>query len=144
MLWQKDSVDGTSGLLSSDDARAALTTYRTEGGEGPLYLGIRDRDGNLFQLSFTLISEASEQALLGELAVWDHDTVPLVAHLGRAAVFAEARVFAAAADECEAALAVAPESPDLVMNAIEAHRRTGNRERVEELLRRLPSKPNTQ
>ena len=137
-VWRQDSVDGASGSLTSEAARQALAAYRAERGEGPLVLRLIDSDGSDTRVSFSLISELSERSLTQDLAFWEKDTVPFVSHLGRAAVFARARMFAPAAEEYEAALEAAPESRDLLISAILAHRRTGNVRRAAELTKRLP------
>jgi hypothetical protein len=138
VVWRQDGVGGAPGSLASEPARQALATYRAEMGEGPLLLRVVDSDSNVTQVSFSLISALGEQSLRQELALWDRDTGQLVSHLGRASVFARARMFAQAADEYEAALLAAPESRDLLISTILSHRRTGNVARVEELTTRLP------
>jgi hypothetical protein len=137
-VWRQDSVDGASRSLESDAARQALATYRSQSGTGPLVLRLIDSDGNATDVSFSLISTSGEQSLRKDLSHWDRDTVTLVSHLGRASVFESARMFAAAADEFEAALEVAPASRDLLVRTILAHRRTGNVDRAAELTKRLP------
>jgi hypothetical protein len=137
-IWRQDSVDGASGKLTSDAARRALATYRAGGSEGPLFLKLIDSDGNDAEVTFSVISELSEQSLRRDLALWARDTVPFVSHLGRAAVFARAGMFVPAAEEYEAALLAAPESRDLLISAILAHRRAGNVDRAAELTKRLP------
>lgn len=137
-LWRRDAVAGTHGSIIPTNARRALATYRASGGEGPLFLNLIDGDGKKILVSFSLISEAGEQSLKKDLSFWDAEPVPFIAHVGRASVFTRARMFADAAEEYEEALKGAPESRDVLISTIAAHQRTGNIDRANELMKRLP------
>ena len=136
--WQEDDIDGKLGLWDSPKARQALTEYRAEGEEAPLLLRYTDSCANRIDVTFSLLSAKSEASLRGELASWDKDTVKLMAHLGRAYVFESYNEFPEVAEEYEAALKLVPESRDLLIRTILAHRRTGNLAREEQLIKRLP------
>jgi len=137
-VWSKDDVDGTTGLLESEESKKALKKYRTESGQGPLTLRLTDSCANNLSVTFSLISMESEASLKEELKFWDDQNGPLLTHLGRASVYERYRMFPQAADEYEAGLKNAPESRDLLIRTILAHRNTGNQVRELELSKRLP------
>jgi hypothetical protein len=137
-VWRQNDIDGSSGSLDSDAARQALTIYRAGVGQGPLLLRLADSCANETLVSFSLLSVKSEAALKEELAFWDKRTGSLMLHLGRAYVFDRYKIFPKAAEEYEAALKVAPQSRELLIRTILAHRSTGNFARREQLTKRLP------
>jgi hypothetical protein len=57
--------------------------------------------------------------------------------IGRAYEYGHYGLLIESAEEYDAALALAPESRDLIVSAIEAYNRTGNYVRVAELQKRL-------
>jgi hypothetical protein len=136
-LWRQDNVDGTVGSLDSALARQALNTYRAKVGEGTLFLKFTDSCGHTDQARFDVLSLEDEQALKTELGLWNDETDKLIAHLGRASVFVSYRMFPQVAEEYEAALALAPQSHDLLKRTIDAHLKSGNRVRVTQLEKRL-------
>jgi hypothetical protein len=139
LLWEGDNVDGGLGLWDSRDARQALIKYRADGEEAPLLLRLSDSCANQIDVTFSLLSVKSETSLRNELKGWDKNDVKLMVYLGRASVFESYRLFPQAAEEYEAALKLAPESHDLLMRTIWAHRNTGNYARELELKSRLPA-----
>jgi len=138
VLWEEGDIDGSLGLWNSNKARQALTRYRADGEEAPLLLRLTDSCANQIDITFSLLSARSEASLKEELGRWDKNLVELMVHLGRAYVFESYRIFSGVAEEYEAALKVAPESHDLLIRTILAHRITGNYAREQELTRRLP------
>jgi hypothetical protein len=138
-IWRQNDIGGSAGSLDSAAARQALTKYRAEVGQGPLLLRLADSCANESLVPFSLLSAKSEAALKEELAFWDKESGRLMPHLGRAYVFDRYKIFPEAAGEYEAALKAAPESRELLIKTIMAHRSTGNFARAEELGRRMPA-----
>jgi hypothetical protein len=132
-VWRQEGIDGASGLLSPDTARQALAGYREEKPSAVLQLKLTDTCGDEDQVTFTLVSAASEKSLDAELMAWPANTNDLITHLGRASVFVDYEMFPEAADEYEAALRLAPNSHDLLKRTIDAERRIGNRARAKAL-----------
>jgi len=141
-LWDQTNVDGTLGVLSSDSARQALLNYRSKSSATLLRLKLVDSCGDSDEATFDLLSVADEQALKTELAQWDSDADKLLTHLGRASAFSDRRMFFQAAEEYEAALALAPDSHDLIDSTIGAERKAGNLRRAMELEKRLAAESN--
>ena len=135
-LWGQSNVDGSAGKLDSEAVRKALADYQAAGGQQILVLTMADSDGNKTRVTFGLPSKASEQELEKELAEWGRVEDPLLRSIGRAYAFSRRTLLVEAAEEYEVALALAPESQDLISTAIEAHGRTGNYARVQELRKR--------
>jgi hypothetical protein len=140
-LWGQDGVNGGIGQFVSEAARQAVGKYRDAGGEGPLTLVLLDSGGSESRVSFFPLSVQAGEVLDQELGMWDKEVSSLMRHVCRAYSFARRRMFTEVADEYEAALEVEPDSQDLLAAAIEAHRRTGNSERVRELTQRLSAHP---
>jgi hypothetical protein len=132
-LWRQEGIDGASGLLSPDAARQALVRYREKNLSAVLQLKLTATCGDEDQVTFTLVSAASEKSLDAELMAWGGNTNDLITHLGRASVFVDYEMFPEAADEYEAALRLAPDSHDLLNRTIDAERRIGNRARAKAL-----------
>lgn len=138
-LWRQKIGGPASGRLVSKEARRALAKYREEHGHGPLRLVLLDGAGReLYSTSFSILTASDERSVARELAFWDKRPAGLWRRLGRAGVFIRHRMFGEGADEYEAALALAPESEELLRRTIEAHRQTGNADREAALTRRLP------
>jgi hypothetical protein len=132
-LWRQEGIDGASGLLTPDTARQALAGYREKKPSAVLQLKLTDTCGDEDQVTFTLVSAASEKSLDAELMAWAGSTDDLITHLSRASVFVDYEMFPEAADEYEAALRLAPDSHDLLKRTIDAERRIGNRARAKAL-----------
>ena len=137
-LWEEENIDGSLGLWDSPKARQKLTEYRADGEDAPLLLRLTDSCANQIDVTFSLLSVAGEASLKDELRNWDKNAVRLMIPLGRASVFENYRLFPQVAEEYEAALKMAPESRDLLIRTILAHRSTGNYARETELKLRLP------
>ncbi len=140
-LWEQDGVNSVAGQFVSEAAKHAVAKYRDAGGEGPLVLVLVDSGGSESRVSFFPLSVQAGEVLDRELGMWDKEPTSLMRHVCRAYSFARRRMFTEVADEYDAALQVDPDSQDLLAAAIEAHRRTGNSERVRELTRRLSTHP---
>jgi hypothetical protein len=140
-LWSQKSVDAAAEKLDSNAAHKALADYLTNGGQENLVLIMIDPEANESRVAFSLLSKSSEQELEKELAKWEEIADPLLRSIGRAYEFGRRRLLVEAAEEYETALALAPESQDLIVSTIEAHRRTGNYARVAELRKMLPVAP---
>jgi hypothetical protein len=136
-IWEAERIDGRLGSLDSDQARQAIRKYRADGEIAPLHLVLTDSCGNQSDVTFSLLPEKREAALKEDLGRWDRNSDVLMGHLGRAHVFESYRMFSDVAEECEAALKIAPESRDLMKRTIVAHRETGNSLREEELKKSL-------
>jgi len=142
-LWPQDNEQGikvasTAGELISKEARQALSKYRQTGGREPLTLVVVDSKGNEGDMEFSVVSEQDEETLKKELRVCG-DQPGMMAYICRAYYLRQLKLYAEAADEYEAALKLAPDSVDLQLHAIAAHRFTGNYAREQELVGRLPS-----
>jgi Tfp pilus assembly protein PilF len=134
-------VDGKSGHFESPSLRAALIALRQANPEDrELLLNVRSSVSRDFMVEFSVLSAAEEDELDGALRTWQ-DKDALLLHLGRAHVFSYYRLFTQAAEESEAALALAPASPYLLALAMEAERGTGNSKQLEGLERRLAALP---
>lgn len=136
-LWRRDGVDGDAGSLASPELRRALARYRDESEDVELVLDWRDDSGMMQQLKFDLLSARREGELDAALASWGAEPDALVRHLGRASVYNSYRLLPQAAEEYEAALALAPEGRDLLRRTVTAQLSTGNVPRAEALERRL-------
>jgi tetratricopeptide (TPR) repeat protein len=142
-LWPQDNEQGikvpsTAGELISNEARQALSKYRQTGSREPLTLVVVDSKGNEGDIEFSIVSEQDEETLKKELRVCS-DQPGVMAYICRAYYLRQLKLYAEAADEYEAALKLAPDSVDLQLHAIAAHRFTGNYAREQELVGRLPS-----
>jgi hypothetical protein len=142
-LWPQDNEQGikvpsTAGELISNEARQALSKYRQTGMREPLTLVVVDSKGNEGDVEFSIVSEQDEETLKKELRVCS-DQPGVMAYICRAYYLRQLKLYAEAADEYEAALKLAPDSVDLQLHAIAAHRLTGNYAREQELVGRLPS-----
>jgi hypothetical protein len=135
-LWRQDNVDGKVGSLDSTLAREALNSYRAKVGAGTLFLRLTDSCGHADQSRFDVLSLQDEQSLKKELVSWNDETNKLIAHLGRASVFTSYEMYPQVAEEYEAALALAPQSHDLLAKTIDAQHRSGNQARADELEKR--------
>jgi hypothetical protein len=140
-LWRQNGVDGRSGQLFSETARQAVKKYRDSGAQGQLVLFFAEPGGSESRVVFWPLPVAAEYSLEQELNIWDRETAGLMRHICRAFSFARRSMFSEVADEYDVALEMDPESQDLLLTAIEAHRRTGNSLRVIELTRRLSKRP---
>jgi hypothetical protein len=90
------------------------------------------------EIAFWTLAKQAEERLDSRLKQWDEDTSdPLLRAMGRSHTLTDALVYADAAEECEAALALAPESESLLLAAVGANQRTGNLARERELRERL-------
>jgi len=136
-LWRRDALDGDAGSLSSPELRRALALYRDESEDVELVLDWRDDTGLTQQSKFELLSARREGELDAALASWGAEPDALMRHLGRASVYNSFKLLPQAAEEYEAALALAPESRDLLRRTVTAQFSTGNVLRAEELERRL-------
>lgn len=136
-LWRQANVDGAAEKLDPPDARAALKQFQDKSEVRKLILNISSTCEEADSTTFYLLSAGSEQRLKDELAVWDLESDQLFAHLGRASVFFDAKMFAQVAGEYEAALALAPNSVALISNTAGAERQAGNIRRAKEVESRL-------
>ncbi len=136
-LWSEDSADERAGVLDSQSARRALVDYQESGGQQSLVLVMSAADGSATRVTFSLLPKASAQELDKALVGWDSAGDPLLRTIGRADEFERRQLLVDAAEEYERALALAPDSQDLVASVIEAHKRTGNVARIAELRKRL-------
>lgn len=136
-IWTEEITEGSTGVLVSETARTALQKFQTESGEGELILKWKDNSGQTGTLRFSLLSSAQKTEMKSDLGNWDQEREGILRHIGRASVFAKYRFFSQAAEEYEAALKLAPESRDLLRRTVDAHERTGNFARMEELKKRI-------
>ena len=136
-LWEQARVNSAIGRLNSGSARQALVNYQAKSETRKLTLKFASACGTPDESTFYLLSLENEQKLKNELARWDKESDHLFAHLGRASVFGEARMSTLAADEYEAALALAPQSRDLIDSTAKAEGEAGNVQRMKQLEKRL-------
>ena len=139
-IWRREAA-GDAGSLDAAAARAALARFQAAG-HVRFELTVSGRCINPKKTVFELLSPEDEAALNEELRDWDADgDGTLLNHLGRASVLAHYRLYPQAAEEYESALALAPESRDLLARTIAAEQRTNNVRRQAELEKRLSSAP---
>ena len=134
-IWRRAGIRGSDGSLDAQEARSALRRYRATNGSGSLLLIISDQDGNESSVEFTVLSADEERRMRRELAEWEQstDSGSLTRHIARAQTFASHNLVAEAAREYDEALRVAPRSLALIKAALDAHIRTGNTIREQEL-----------
>lgn len=140
-IWRRDDVVGSTGFLALREVERRLQHYRAIFGRGPLELEltILDSCGTESLVNFSLLSVEKERSLKRDLAFWGEGVGALIAHMGRASVYSEYRMFSHAAEEYEAALKGAPRSTQLLLMTIRANYMTGNFGRAMELERHLPA-----
>lgn len=126
LVWGPARISGTSGKLKSPNAQTALERYRKEE-KGLLVLTLsRERFGDTDQVRFSVFSQKDEDNLQTMVKDWDKEASDLAKHLGRGYVFLRFGRFREAAAEYEVALATAPNSPYLLVDARDAEARAGN------------------
>ena len=136
-LWSRDDIDATAKAVEDPRVRRALLD-RARDQSTRLELTISGDCMSEQLVAFKVLSPAEADALKEELSDWDYATDdPLLLHLGRAFVFAHYRLYGDVAAEYEEALALAPQSRDLLSRTIAAHERTGNVVRANELAEKL-------
>ena len=134
-IWRESDIRAPEGRLDSNALRKALRTA-----EGPFDLQLADGCDNEASVTFDVLAAEDEKLLESDLKAWDEETAdPLLRHLGRAEMYLQHHLFLEVAKEYEAALAIAPYSVALLTRTIEAHDRTGNVQRRNELAARLPA-----
>jgi hypothetical protein len=136
-LWSIKEVKSTVAKVGSGDLNKTLANYQAAGGQEGLVLVVTDAESNETRVSFFLLPKEREQELQVELDRWEKTSDPLLRAIGRAYEYGHYGLLIESAEEYDAALALAPESRDLIVSAIEAYNRTGNYVRVAELQKRL-------
>lgn len=137
-VWSRRVADGGTGVLVSAEARRALARERDASRRTTVTLFIEPASPPKRSVTFALLSLEEWRGLPPKLASWDAERSPLMRRLGRASVFASLNMFAEAAAEYEAALALAPRSRDLLVRTIQSECEAANEPRAEELRKRLP------
>lgn len=141
-LWKSDMLDGSTGMLKSAEASAALAAYKKKSPNARVALTITfGNESDWEETQFSFLSPPQEQDLNTQLDFWAKHTDGLTLHLGRGYAYTRHKLFSEAADEYETALRSAPESPYLLKDAIDADQRAGRASRVKELQSRLASLP---
>jgi hypothetical protein len=125
--------------LVSEEARRALLNYQKTGRRGPLTLILVNPEGTEYDVQFSVISDQEEATLRQQLAICG-DQPGLMPYVCRAYYFHQFGLQTEAAEEYDAALnKLAPNSVDLQLHAVVAHRLTGNYLREQILVRQLPA-----
>ena len=133
-IWGPAEVEGSQGSLQSDEISSALSNYKKKSASPRLVLTVTFGDPSDWEEShFVMLSNRQEQELDAQLDFWAKQPNDLAIHLGRGYSFLSHGLFADAAEEYEAALKAAPESPYLLARAIEADRLAGRPSRAREL-----------
>jgi hypothetical protein len=141
-LWGPATVDGETGGLQSDAIVSALAAYKEKSGGQSLVLTLTPTNSsNWEEVHFSLLPAKQEQYLNAQLNFWQSHTDGLALRLGRGYTYTRNRLFAEAAEEYDAALKTAPDSPHLLKQTIEANKMAGRTPRVKELQTRLASLP---
>jgi hypothetical protein len=96
-----------------------------------------DAEGSEDDVRFSTISEQEEEVLRSRLRACDQQS-GLIRYICRSYYFRQIDLFTEAAEEYEGALKLAPDSIDLQLHLIAAHRLTGNDAREQELIGKLP------
>jgi len=134
-IWRERDIDMLAGRLDSDALRTALRSAK-----GPFDLQLVDDCDNELAVTFDILAPQEIASLQSELEAWGRESAdPLLRHAGRAAIYGQHGMFAEVADEYEAALALAPQSTELLARTVAAHDRTGNVRRRRELAAHLPA-----
>jgi hypothetical protein len=137
-IWKETLASSdSSGRFTSKAAKDALLKYRQEVGDGTLVLKWETAAKEKGYVRFSILLPDEEAKLQADLSEWDKEPEGLLRRLGRASVYDRHKMFSEAADEYEAALKIAPKGHDLILRTAEAHRRTGNYVRQEELTKQI-------
>jgi hypothetical protein len=139
-IWVEGGIDGTQGRFSCDSARMALKLVREKNPDAQVEFAIKIRNGIRGiseEVIFNILSREREKLLTQELAMWDKEAY-FLRSLGRANAFSINQLYPEAAEEYETLLSTSPESEDLIIATIYAHRRAHNKTREDELTKRLP------
>lgn len=137
LLCTSPQIEAGKGEYASQEARDALRKLRTEDPDMQVELTLVTPDSNGLQVVFGLLSEQEESRLKSELDGMEKVEEPQRS-IQRSDAFLRRRLYTEAADEIENALAAVPDSVGLRFAAIWAHRLSGNREREEYQIGRLP------
>jgi len=136
---QRVSAPTVGGELASPELREALKAYRNEGGNGPLTLILVNPEGDESTVKFSVITKDQEASLMGQLTACDGQD-GLMRFICRAYWFRQIGLYTESAAEYDAALTeLAPDSTEVMLHAIAAHRLTGNYQREEILTHQLPA-----
>lgn len=139
-IWGPTEVAGSAGSLQSDEIASALVAYKKKSPNPRLVVTVTFGDPSDWEEShFALLGARQEQELDAQLGFWAKQPNELAVHLGRGYSFLSHGLFAEAAEEYEAALNAASESPYLLARAIAADRLAGRLSRATELQGRLAS-----
>jgi hypothetical protein len=131
VVWKDDNVNSATGSLDSPLARQALKNLLQGKPDAPLLLTLRFAESESF--SFSLISAQQAQALEDELKFWDEEHNDLLRFIGRAYSFDQRNLYWEAAREYEEALKLAPNSCDLLNEALAANERARDKEHARQL-----------
>jgi hypothetical protein len=143
-LWprgkdRRAEVAATAGELVAPDLRQELVKYQAGGRQGPLTLVVTNPEGDESRIVFKVISKEQEDTLLRQLAECNGQE-GILPYICRAYRFRQLGLYTESAEVYEAALKdYAPDSLDLVLHAIAAHRLTGNYRREQALTHQLPA-----
>jgi hypothetical protein len=140
-IWGLSEVDGKTGNLKNEALSAALSAYRIQPGGSALVLTLTIGEASDWEEShFSLLNGREQEELNAQLEYWAAHTDGLALHLGWGYSFSRHRLFAEAAEEYEAALRSAPDSPYVLKDAMRADRLAGEATRAKELQLRLGAK----
>jgi tetratricopeptide (TPR) repeat protein len=131
-------VPSASGELDAKELRQALSDYRKSGQTGVLTLIVIDSQGREGDVQFSVVSSEDTKRLKRQLKQCSKQP-GLMQYICRAYCFRQLKLYTEAVEEYDIALRnLAPDSVDLQLHAIVAHRLIGNYAREQELVRRLP------
>ncbi|HEX8285636.1 MAG TPA: hypothetical protein VF588_19935 [Pyrinomonadaceae bacterium] len=136
VIWGPKAVMSGARSLVSEEARAALKTFRDKNPERVVRLEAVHDARVIAQVEIMPLTAAQEQVLAAELAAVGQAS-GLVSRIDRADVYASHNLMENAADEYEAALSESPENNDLTLAVAFAQCRLQNYRRSGELLKTL-------
>jgi hypothetical protein len=132
-LWKDDDVDGTTGLLDSPAAREALASSQSKPDGQQFFILQLDGPTGRTTVPFSVLPLDNTTALKEELKLWDQEKNDLLRFIGRAYSFDQRNLYWEAAREYEEALKLAPNSCDLLNEALAANERAVDQEQVRQL-----------
>ena len=142
-IWSAKGVDAAPGRLQpaqEAEIHRALAQRRDDTNRQSMTLLATSKEHGSTEITFWVLSKQAEERLESRLKLWDEDTSdPLLRAIGHSHTLTDALLYAEAAEECDSALALAPESETVMLAAMQANRRTGNLARARELQERLPA-----
>lgn len=130
VLWRVDGIDARLEALDSKTFQTALLDWNESGGSGTLILTVTGSDGSTGEAAFSILSREDEKHSESDLSGWERVGDKKLAAIGRAYECRRRGLRGEEIEELETALALAPESEELLSLLSETHRRYGDSARA--------------